>query len=192
MRRSLLKLIFVLAGVAIYLAPARAASPRDDKDRTVKLDSFRSKAPADWVEEPSTSRMRLKQFKLPGGAGQEPAELTIYFFGKGSGGSAEDNVKRWRAMFTSADGKKSADLGKVEKFKVGDVDITYLDVHGTYLTKVPPFAPNAKTVATPGQRMLAVVFESKDGPYFLRLVGPAATVEKQKKSFDEWLKAFKE
>ncbi len=192
MRESLRRIAFVLAGVFACVSSSWAASPRDDKDKTVQLAELKSTAPADWTEQPSTSSMRLKQFALPGNGGKDAAELTIYFFGKGSGGSAEANIKRWREMFTPAEGKKADEHGKVDKFKVGDVDITYLDVDGTYLTKVPPFAPNAKTVAKPGHRMLAVVFECKNGPYFIRLVGPSATVEKHKKNFDEWLKAFRE
>jgi hypothetical protein len=185
--------MLILGFIAIYFStsPASAAGPRDDKGTVVTLAGLSSKTPADWVEEATTSQMRANQFKLPGANGKEPAELTVYFFGQGQGGDAEANVKRWRDMFTTADGKKSDDLGKVEKLKVGDVDVTYLDIHGTFLSRVPPFAPNAKTVAKPDQRMLAVVFDCKNGPYFIRVVGPAATVERHKKGFDEWLKSFK-
>jgi len=94
-------------------------------------------------------------------------------------------------MFTTAEGKKSDDMGKVETMKVGDVKVTYLDIQGTYLSKFPPNAPNAKTVAKPDHRMLAVMFESKNGPFFIRVVGPSQTVERHKKGFDEWLKSFK-
>jgi hypothetical protein len=71
------------------------------------------------------------------------------------------------------------------------VPVTYLDIHGTYSFRSPPFAPNAKTMLRPNYRMLAVVFESKKGPYFIRMVGPADTVEHYKKGFDEWIKRFK-
>ncbi len=183
-------LVGAFVGSFFLPAPIALAHGGDDKGTVVEIDGLKSKSPGDWVEEATTSQMRVKQFKLPA-EGKEPAELTIYFFGKGGGGGVDANVKRWRDMFTTAEGKKSDDLGKVEKLKVGDVDVTYLDIHGTFLSRVPPFAPNAKTVAKPDQRMLAIVFESKNGPYFIRVVGPAATVERQKKAFDEWLKSFK-
>ena len=170
---------------------AFATEPRDEKGAIVTLDGLHSKAPADWVVEQPSSQMRVNQFQLPGANGKEPAELGIYFFGEGQGGGADANVKRWRDMFTTADGKKSDDMGKVDTMKVGDVKVTYLDIQGTFLSRVPPFAPNAKTVAKPDHRMLAVVFESKNGPYFIRVVGPATTVERHKKAFDEWLKNFK-
>ena len=67
----------------------------------------------------------------------------------------------------------------------------YFDVQGTYLSKFPPFAPNAKTITKPDHRMLGIIFESNNGPYFIRVVGPSATVEHHKKGFDEWLKSFK-
>ncbi len=94
-------------------------------------------------------------------------------------------------MFTTADGKKKDEMGKVDTMKIGGVKVTYLDIQGTYLSKVPPFSPNAKTVAKPDQRMLGIVFEGKEGPYFIRVVGPSQTVERHKKAFDEWLKNFK-
>lgn len=170
---------------------ASATDPRDDKDNIVTLGDVKSKAPAEWVKEAPSSQMRVSQFKLPGAGGKDPAELSVYFFGQGQGGTADANVKRWRDMFTTAEGKKSDDLGKVDTFKVGDAKVTYLDIQGTYLSKFPPFAPNAKTVAKPDHRMLGIIFEGKNGAYFIRAVGPAATVEHHKKGFDEWLKSFK-
>ena len=168
-----------------------AAGPRDDKGVVVTLDGLGSKAPAEWVEEKPSSQLRVNQFKLPGVNGKEPAEMQITFFGEGQGGPVDANVKRWRDMFTSPDGKKSEDMGKLETMKVGDVKVTYLDIQGTFLSKVPPFAPNAKTVLKPDHRMLSVIFASKNGPYFIRVVGPTETVEHYKKGFDEWLKNFK-
>jgi gluconolactonase len=191
MRRSLLMLTLLLVGAGSTSSVVHAANPRDDKGINVKLGDLSSKAPAGWIEEKTTNQMRLKQFKVPGKDGKDPAEIIVFFFGKGSGGSVDDNMKRWRAMFTSADGKQSDEMGKVERIKAGDVEITYLDIEGTYLTKFPPFAPNAKTIPKPNHRMISAVFDSKDGPFFIRLVGPASTVEFQKKNFIEWLKAFK-
>jgi hypothetical protein len=170
--------------------PSVATEPRDEKGAVVTLDGLSSKAPAEWVVEKPSSNLRVNQFKLPGANGKDPADLGIFFFGQGQGGPADANVKRWRGMFTTADGKKSDDLGKVETMKVGDVQITYLDVQGTYLAQMPG-NPNAKAVAKPEYRMLGVVFESKNGTYFIRAVGPAATIEHHKKGFDEWLKNFK-
>jgi hypothetical protein len=74
---------------------------------------------------------------------------------------------------------------------VGSVPVTYLDVNGTYLSKFPPFDPNAQVTPRPNWRMIGVIFESEKGPYFIRLIGPADTVAYHKKGFDEWLRGFK-
>jgi hypothetical protein len=78
-----------------------------------------------------------------------------------------------------------------EKFKVGEVGVTMLDVHGTYKFKKAPFIPDSKAELRHNHRMLAVVLETPSGNYYLKLVGPAATIEQNKKAFDSWLKAFK-
>jgi hypothetical protein len=168
---------------------ALAAGARGDgKGEAVELDGLKSTAPASWKKGQPASQMQYAVFTLPKADGDpEDATLTVYFFGTGSGGGVDANVKRWQGMFKGAAAEKS----KTEKMKVGGVPVTTLDVSGTYLFKARPFDPSAKTEEKPDFRMVGVVFESKNGPYFMRLVGPAKTVEKHKKEFDEWLKNFK-
>jgi hypothetical protein len=157
----------------------------------VKLGSLSSKAPPSWQEQKPTSNLRVYQFALPKAAGDpEDAELAIFYF-DGEGGSAEENIKRWQGFFAAPAGKKIDDVSKVDKFKVGATNVTYLDITGSFLSKNPPFDPNAKTVKKDNYRRFGVVFESKPGPYFLTVTGPAKTLEHHKKDFDEWLKNFK-
>jgi len=160
------------------------------KGAVVKLDGLESRTPADWQEEKPVSRTRLYQFWLsPIGDDKDNAEVVIFYFGEGQGGSAEDNIKRWKGFFVPPEGKRIGDVAKVQKMKVGAVPVTYLDIHGTFSFR--PFDPNAKTTLRANYRMLGVAFESKKGPYFIRMVGPADTVAYFKKGFDEWLKGFK-
>ena len=53
------------------------------------------------------------------------------------------------------------------------------------------FDPNAKVTKQTNYRQLYVIFEAKDGQYYMTLVGPAKTIEKHKKTFEEWVKNFK-
>jgi hypothetical protein len=169
-------------------APVRAA----EKSHVVEVDGLKSTAPADWKPLEPTSRMRIYQFRVPRAAAEPAdAQLTIFFFGKGSGGSAEANVRRWKGLFVPPSGKMIDDVAKVEKFNVGSVPVTYLDIEGTYRDKARPGDPNSPQELRPDYRFLGVIFQSPSGPYFLRLVGPAKTVGDQKHAFDEWLKAFK-
>src|SRR5262245_35538698 len=174
--------------VLVLLHTARLAAD----DRTVTLDGLKSQAPAQWKAEKSTSEMRAYQFRLPKADGDsDDAEVVIFFFGPGGGGSVAENLKRWKGMFVPPQGKSIEDVAKVEEIKVGNVPVTYLDVTGTYKFKARPFDANSKEELKPNHRMLGVVFASKNGPYFLRCVGPSNTVTHHKKGFDEFLKGFK-
>ncbi len=177
----------VLVTLLLLLPPAVGG-----EKNTVTLDGLKSDAPATWKAQEPSNKFRAYQFSLPKAQGdKEDAELVIFYFGAGSGGSVNDNLKRWKGMFQAPEGKSIDDVSKVEKLKIGNVEATYLDVQGTYLHKFPPFDPNAKTTKKQNFRRLGVVFASEKGPYFITVTGPAKTVESQKKSFDDWLKAFK-
>jgi hypothetical protein len=197
MTRVVWLVALALCQIACGPEPGRSDARGDDKQdgkkgTRVTLDGLHSQAPAGWKEEEASNRMRVYQFRVPRAKGDDAdAEMVIFFFGTGSGGTAKDNVNRWKGLFIPPEGKKIADVSRVEAFKVGEVDVTYLDVEGTYKFKARPFDPNAREELKPGYRMLGVVFESPKGPYFIRLVGPAKTVAENKKGFDDWLKGFK-
>jgi hypothetical protein len=180
-----------LALCAIWAAHATAG----EKGTTVNLDGLKSTTPATWQPQPIDAKkvgnFRKYQFAIPRADGdKEGAELLILHLG-GSGGSNDANIDRWKQTFAPPPGKTIDDVTKVEKLKVGDVPVVYVDIHGTYLYKFPPFAPNAKVMPKENYRFLGVIFDSKEGPYYIRLTGPARTVEASKKGFDEWLKGFK-
>jgi hypothetical protein len=159
----------------------------------VELGGLKSKTPESWKKQTPSNKLRTCQFAVPKAEGdKEDAELVVFFFGKGGGGSNEDNIKRWKGQFVAPEGKTMDEATKIEKFKVGKVaDVVYVDMHGTYKYKNPPFDPNAKEVRKEGFRRIGVIFDTDEGPYFITLTGPAKTMEKSKESFDGWIKAFK-
>jgi hypothetical protein len=179
--------------MALVAGSVSADEKKEEKGAVVTLDGLTSRAPADWKETPTTSELRFKQFALPKqGDDKDDAELVIFFFGPGGGGGVQQNLERWKGMFQPPEGKKIDDVAKVEESKVGEVKLVYLDINkATYLYKARPFDPNAKAEPRPNYRMLAVIFGSPKGPYFLRVIGPEKTVTHHKKGFDEWLKNFK-
>jgi hypothetical protein len=182
--RSFVAFLFALAAAGIAAAA--------DKGTSVELGGMKSTAPADWKEEKPSNTMRLTQFKLPKAEGdKEDAELAVFFFRGGGSGSVDANLKRQTAKFEPAAGKDKVEEAVDKDFKVGTVKATYQDVKGTFLSKFPPFDPNAKVTKKEGYRQIYVVFETKDGQYYLTLLGGDKTVEKHKKAFDEFLKNFK-
>src|SRR5262249_6614127 len=132
----------------LCLSELRAA---DEKGTVVEIDGLKSRTPAAWVEEKPTTKLRLKQFKLPKvGEDKEDAQLLVIYL-DGQGGSAEENVKRWKGQFAPPAGKSIDDVSKVEDLTVSGVKATYVDVQGTYTP--PPFE---KLPPKKDYRMLAV------------------------------------
>jgi hypothetical protein len=155
----------------------------------ITIDGYKSTTPASWKELPQKP-MRFKSFSIPKTAGdQHDAEVVIFFFGPGQGGDAQANLDRWKGMFVVPEGKKPEDMSKVETIKVNGVETTILDVRGTYKWKPSMMSPQEEL--RPNHRMLAVIFASPNGPYYMRFVGPEKTIEKNKKDFDKWLRGFK-
>lgn len=156
----------------------------------VELAGMKSKTPDAWKEEAPSSNMRLTQFKLPKADGDaDDAELVIFVF-KGGSGTAAENFKRQLAKFKPAAGKDKVEA--VEgKIMVGKHEAPMQDITGTYLKKSKPFDPADKGVEKPDYRQLYVVLITDKGDFYPTLVGPAKTVEKHKKDFEEFLKNFK-
>ena len=185
-------LVLAVAGVMPFLALWAANTKEEKKGSVVEIDGLKSAVPTDWKQEEVSSKFRTHHFRIPHVADDKTdAEMFIFFFGAGSGGSADANIKRWKGFFVPPEGKQIDDVAKVDSFKVGNVNVTYLDVEGTYKFKERPFDPAAKEELRPDHRLLGVVFESPNGPYFFRLVGPAKTVTHNKKAFEDWVKEFK-
>ena len=181
----------LLLGIALLLAQATRdrAYAEDTKGVVVQFDGLKSTTPASWKEEEPTNKLRYKQFRLAK-AGDDKADAELIIF-RGLGGSAKENVQRWKGQFVPPEGKKIDDVAKVSELKISGAPATYLDVSGTYLFKARPADPNEKAERRPDYRMLAVHFQGPETVYHVRLVGPAKTVEQYKKGFDDWLKAFK-
>src|ERR1700676_4693928 len=86
--------------LASGLAGKTQGANDDKKGAEVSLGSLKSKAPADWKQVEPEQMFRTDQFKVPKAKGDKTdADLIIFFFGKGGGGSAEQNVQRWKDMF---------------------------------------------------------------------------------------------
>jgi len=180
--------LWMVCAAALACLGARGvpAQEKDSKDEVIDLDGLKSAVPADWKKEKPKSTFRYAQFRVPRAEGDEAdAELVIF---KGLGGSVKQNVERWKGQFIPPEGKTTDDVSTVKETKVGGFEATYLDIRGTFRDMVPG---SMKVTKRPDYRMLALQVDGKDNPYHIKLIGPAKTVEKHKKAFDNWLKAFK-
>jgi hypothetical protein len=135
--------------------------------------------PAAWKDRPPASSMRVAEFIVPKASGDsEDAEVIIYYFG-GGGGSVEANLQRWTSQFQSTKDPIRTTA------TVNGLKLTSLDVSGTYVAEMRP--GSAEHYNKPGYRMRATVVETPKGPYFIKLTGPAKTVDSAGTAFDQFL-----
>ncbi len=129
--------------------------------------------PRGWVSEPKP--MRALNYAIPAEAGDaQDGEMAVFYFGPGQGGGVEANVRRWLGQFVNPDGSplRAGAAGR-SQHEYGGMQVTILDVSGTYLFKPFPMAPRATPM--PGYRMLAAIVQGPDAPVFFKLTAPAKT-----------------
>jgi hypothetical protein len=149
---------------------------------TAQTGTLTFSRPASWKERPSASSMRVAEFVVPRVAGDpEDGELIVYYFG-GSGGSVEANLERWTKQFQTT--KEPVRT----KTSVNGLKLANLSVSGTYVAEVRPGASERHN--KPGFQMRATVVETPKGPYFIKLTGPSATIDKAGPAFDQFLESL--
>jgi hypothetical protein len=149
---------------------------------SVQTGALTFSKPAAWTNRTPASSMRVAEFVVPRASRDaEDGELIVYYFG-GSGGSVEANLQRWTSQFQSS---KAAVRTKAT---VNGLELTSLDVSGTYIAEVRPGSTERHN--KPGFRMRAVVVETPKGPYFIKLTGPSAAIEKAGGAFDQFLRSL--
>ncbi len=170
-------------------APAAAMEPQP-----VQLDYLRGLLPGEWSAQPASSQFRLLQFALPKAPGDAAApSLIVFHFGRNGGGGVEDNVRRWMGMMSQPEDGDPAEVAGLKTDTREGLRLTHVDIPGTY--KDRPFPASPEFVPRAGYRMLAAVVETTreggDGPYFVRIVGPAKSVEAARKGWDAFLASLK-
>src|SRR5439155_22766672 len=133
------------------LAPAALAG------ETVRTEAvgLRFAVPATWTRVPAPSDVRAAQWRIPHAAADAAdGELVLFFFGKGKGGSVQDNLDRWYAQVTEPDGRPSRRVGVVTIRTVNGLRVSMLDVPGTYR---PAAMGGGASEPRPGWRLLAAV-----------------------------------
>ena len=161
-------------------SPASAAQP---------AGALAFSAPPGWVSETPTSSLRKAQYRLPHvDSDVEDASLVVYFFG-GGGGSAQANIERWAGQFEQPDGSSSSAALRSEAREVNGMKTTEVELSGTYVAETAP--GSGEHVRKEDWRMLAAIVEASEGPYYVKLVGPQATVARWEANYRTFLSGMK-
>jgi hypothetical protein len=174
---------------ATYLAGPQSNAAPSNLPNSPTPGELRYKAPDGWVKEPTSSAMRVAQYKLPRAEGDsEDALLVIYYFGATQGGSVQANIDRWISQMQQPDGSAAKDKAKTETNTVNGLKVTSVDVAGTYTAEMAPGSGTMHNDAN--YRLRAAVVETPKGNYFLKLVGPAKTMGRWEQSVTDFVKSF--
>lgn len=132
-------------------------------------------APGPWkAKDPDSPRAMTRggfTFVPPEDSKLESVDADFYHFGGGQGGSVEANITRWVNQFVDDDSRKS----KVTEKTLGEIEVSFVDVEGTFL-EGPPFAPPAAKKKRTGFALAGVIIPRDDGPVFIKMTGPAESV----------------
>jgi hypothetical protein len=172
-----------VAVVSLLLLSAFAFAGEGDKKLTFDT-------PKEWKADTVKGGMMAPkhQWTLEKAEGDAEAPLLkVYNFG-GQGGSVDDNVKRWCGQFKNKDGDAfPVDKAKKESFKVGDLEVTTVEIEGTYTPPAMMGGGDPKK----DQQLVGAVIEGEGGPWLVKLQGPIKSVDKNKDAFVKWLKTAK-
>ena len=158
--------LLLLAAAAVFAATEGGAG------------GIRWTVPAEWTVQ-AARPMRAATYALPAAAGSEAGECGVFFFGKGQGGTVQENLDRWATQFEAGTAPK-----KAEK-TVGGLRVHTLEISGTYLAPGGPMMQSQGKKA--GWRLSGAIVEAPDGLVFFECVGPAATIEKAQKDIERLL-----
>jgi hypothetical protein len=144
----------------------------------IALLDYEARVPGSFQARAATSSMRLAEFAVPRSDGTQ-AEVIVYYFGPGQGGSAEANIARWQSQFSTPD-------GDVVTPRVGILEgtafpTTIVELEGVYARGVG--AGPGSGAAQPDQALVAAIVETPRGSLFLQLVGDRSAVADSREDF---------
>ena len=169
--------------------PAGSPAPANPSSKSAAVGDVSYKVPEGWTAEKPTSEMRVAQYKLPKVAGDgEDALLVVFYFGPGQGGTTQANIDRWVNQVNQPDGSSSKDKAKTETMTVNGLQVSTVDVKGTYSGGMSQ--DSTPKDASSIYRLRGAVIETPKGSYFVKLTGPEKTVDHWDQAFNDYIKSF--
>jgi hypothetical protein len=142
-------------------------------------------APSTWQSVPVNNPMRKATYRITRTAGEsDDAELAIFHFGTGQGGSIDANVERWLKQFSGIE----PDSVKREQRTANGLRQHVIKIDRANYSAGMPGGPQQQKI---DWGLLGAIVETSGGNYFFKLTGPAATLKAAEKSFYSLLDSVK-
>lgn len=185
----------VLSFGLLLTLSANFVAAQEAKPTTVELADGKITllAPQEWVQAKPKSNIVQYEFSAPKLEEKDKDKAARITF-TASGGTIEDNIIRWYGQLEQPDKSATKDKAKVEKFDADGQTIHWVDIPGTFKDTMGagPFAPSKAPTMRENYRMLGAIIETKGmGNHYVKITGPAETVEKLAEGFKKMLKELK-
>ena len=166
---------------------ARVQAFVQNKKQSINGGGITFDVPEGWKSSKPSSSMRRAQLAIPPVAGdKEPGEVVLFAF-PGGAGSVDANIERWAGQFRDAGGAPPKALTKTEKGK--NTDVTRVEVSGRYVAAVSP--GSRETLDKSNFKLVGAIVVTPEVSYFLKAVGPDATMKAAAKDFDALIASMK-
>jgi hypothetical protein len=173
------------ARILLFVCLGALASVQAADAPGFEAGGFSFSVPAGWKSVQPSSSMRKAELLVPGpeGTGEAgQATITVFHFGPGQGGTVTQNVDRWFGQFG---GDREAIGAATATETIGTVPVTFARARGTFQSGMP----GGPTTPLEGQALLGAILESSNGDVYLKMTGPAPTVEKAEPAFVQMIRA---
>ena len=184
MSRNKLKLLLLFL-VGLCYGLTGCDHHRDAELQAIKFLGLKSSLPAAWIQEQPSSSMRLAQYRIANTTSDQQAELVIFYFGQGQGGSAQANIARWQSQFLSTNGKRVEP--DIEQLTVNGLATTLVELRGHYARGVG-VGPVGEALAD--QILMAAIVATSRGSVFIQLYGPASVVSQQRDAYLQFVRSI--
>ena len=171
--------------VGLLLVLSALIARTEETPSAFKAGDFQFAVPAGWNSVTPSSAMRKAEIYVPGPEGTGKAGeaiITVFHFGPGQGGTVQQNVDRWFGQF---DGDNDSKGAATAKETIGTVPVTFARARGTFQSGMP----GQPTTPLEGQALLGAILESPNGDVYVKMTGPAPTVEKAEPAFVQMIRA---
>lgn len=156
--------------------PPKFAPPADPKVAT--FAGLTAPKPVTWIWSAPQRQFSVAEYAVPGRDGHDQARVDVFI----AGGSVEANIDRWKTQFRNSDGTPVEP--KITPLESDGMPITLVEFAGEYRGM-------GMVSFTPGQLFLCAIVQTPTQQIFIRLVGPAGTVEPNREAYMDMIRNLK-
>ena len=149
--------------------------------KPVSLGGITFTPPSEWSDFGPSGMRKADYAYGPVGDDVDSATLSVYYFGPESGGSIEDNIKRWIGQMTMSDGSNAADKAERKTYQVVGMNAHMVKLAGIY--NAGGMMMGGAATPKEGYLMEGIVLEAPGGNVFFKLTGPEASAQAMSSGF---------